>query len=80
MLTVAVAIANYKNDPFLPEAIQSCRGQNYPNEICVYNDDVGIGTGEAFNMAIKECQADIVVLLCSDDEEPKVRACRTYSA
>lgn len=67
MLSVSICVACYKNDPFLSEAINSCQGQYYPNEVIVYNDDVGIGTGEAFNKAIEKSTRDIIVLLCSDD-------------
>ena len=66
-LTVNVCIACYKNDPFLKEAIRSCVQQTYPVEVCVYHDNEGIGTGEAFNRAIAMAKGDIIVLLCSDD-------------
>lgn len=67
MLTVDVAIACYKDDPFLKEAIKSCEMQTLKPTLCIYHDDEGIGTGEAFNRAIAMGKSDIVVLLCSDD-------------
>jgi GT2 family glycosyltransferase len=41
--------------------------QSYPVTVCVYHDNVGVGTGEAFNRAIAMSKDDIIVLLCSDD-------------
>ena len=65
---VSVCIANYKSDPFCQEALDSIEKQSYKNiETCVYHDDIGIGTGQAFNEAIKLATGDIVFLLCSDD-------------
>jgi glycosyltransferase involved in cell wall biosynthesis len=66
-LSVSVCVACYKQDPFLGEAVRSCNRQTYPHELCIYYDDVGVGTGEAFNRAIRKAKGDIVVLLCSDD-------------
>ena len=65
--TVSIVIANYKSDPFYQEAVDSCRKQTVDCEIITYFDDVGIGTGQAFNEGIKKATGDIVVLLCSDD-------------
>jgi glycosyltransferase involved in cell wall biosynthesis len=66
--TVSVCIAVYKRDPFLAEALASVEMQEYKNkEVCIYYDDIGIGTGEAFNKAIELAKGDIIILLCSDD-------------
>ena len=69
MLTVSVAIACYKQDPFLKEALESIEMQDYREhiEISTFYDNIGIGTGMAFNKAIEGARGDIVVLLCSDD-------------
>ena len=67
MLTVSVSIANYKQDQFLQEAIDSCKMQTYPNDVVVYNDLEGVGSGEAFNRAIAMAKGEIIVLLCADD-------------
>jgi glycosyltransferase involved in cell wall biosynthesis len=65
--TVSICIANYKQDHLLPEAIASCEMQTYPNEVVVFNDTEGIGSGESFNKAIEMAKGDIIVLLCADD-------------
>lgn len=68
MLAVSICIANYRQDQFLQEALDSIYMQTYPNiEVKVYNDIEGIGSGEAFNHAISMATGDIVVLLCADD-------------
>lgn len=67
MLTVSICIANYRQDHFLQEAIDSCNSQTYKNEVVVYNDTEGVGSGEAFNRAIEKATGDIIILLCSDD-------------
>jgi glycosyltransferase involved in cell wall biosynthesis len=41
--------------------------QNYSNEVVVFNDTEGIGSGESFNKAIEMATGDIIVLLCADD-------------
>ncbi len=65
---VSIAIANYKQEKFLPELISSIEMQDYKNiEICIYNDTEGVGSGEAFNRAIEMATGDIVVLMCADD-------------
>lgn len=65
---VSICIANYKQDHLLPEALESCKAQNYSNiETVVYNDLDGCGSGGAFNRAIIHATGDIVVLLCADD-------------
>lgn len=65
---VSVCIACYKNDPFLKEALSSIEMQTYKDiETCIYYDNEGVGTGEAFNRAIAMAKGDIIVLLCSDD-------------
>lgn len=66
-LSVSVCIANYKQDHFLKEAIASCKEQTYKNEVIVYNDTEGVGSGEAFNRAIAKAKTDLVFLLCADD-------------
>lgn len=68
MLSVSICIANYKQDNFLPEGLASCKMQDYENiELCVFNDEEGIGSGEAFNRAIAMAKGDVIVLLCADD-------------
>lgn len=65
---VSVCIANYKQDKFLREAIDSINMQTYKNlEIVIFHDDEGVGSGEAFNRAIAEAKGDIIILLCADD-------------
>jgi len=66
-ISVSVCIANYRQDQFLQEAIESIKMQTYPCEIHIYNDTEGVGSGEAFNRAIALSNADVVVLLCADD-------------
>ena len=68
MLTVSICIANYKQDQFLPELIESIKMQDYPNiETVIYHDTQGTGVGNAFNSAITKSIGDIVVLMCADD-------------
>lgn len=63
-----MCIANYKQDKFLKEALDSIAMQTYKDiEVKIYDDKEGVGSGEAFNRAIALATGDIVVLLCADD-------------
>lgn len=67
-LSVSVCIANYKQDKFLSEALDSISMQDYKDiEVCIYDDKEGVGSGEAFNQAIAKAKGDIIILLCADD-------------
>ena len=68
MPSVSVCIANYKQDQFLQEAIESSKMQTVAHDIVIYNDQDGVGSGEAFNRAIDASTGDIVILLCADDK------------
>lgn len=66
--TVSVCIANYNQDHLIDQLISSINMQDYNYiQICIYDDDEGIGSGEAFNRAIELAKGDIVVLMCADD-------------
>lgn len=65
---ISVCIANYKQDQFLQEAMDSCYRQTFKDfEIIIFNDLEGVGSGEAFNRAIAQAKGEIIILLCADD-------------
>lgn len=67
-MKVSVCIANYKQDQFLKEALDSIAMQTYKDiEVKIYDDKEGVGSGEAFNRAIAMATGDVIVLLCADD-------------
>lgn len=67
-MLVSICVANYKQDKFLPELMDSIAIQDYPYiETCVYYDKEGVGSGEAFNRAIAMAKGEIIVLMCADD-------------
>lgn len=67
-MLVSICVANYKQDKFLPELMDSIAIQDYTHiETCVYHDKEGVGSGEAFNRAIAMAKGEIIVLMCADD-------------
>lgn len=67
-MKVSIAIANYKQDEYLKELINSIEYQDYKDiELCIYHDKEGVGSGEAFNRAIAMATGEIIVLMCADD-------------
>jgi GT2 family glycosyltransferase len=60
MLAVSICIANYNQDQFLKEALDSIAMQTYKDiEVKIYDDKEGVGSGEAFNRAIAMANAKI---------------------